>query len=208
MTQRCGWSISLLFAVSCLYSCQKQPDQDEFAKEPKVELDLEAIQKRGYLVALIDNNSVSYFIYKGRPMGYEYELLKRLARDLKVELKVKLIAGIEQAIDLLNKGEGDILAFPLTITQERTQYLTFTDALFNTHQVLVQKKPANWRMQPPQVIEKKLIRNPVKLIGEEVHVMKGSAFKERMINLSNEVGGEIKIVEDSALAETESLIRQ
>lgn len=208
MTQRCGWSISLLFAVSCLYSCQKQTDQDEFAKEPKVELDLEAIQKRGYLVALIDNNSVSYFIYKGRPMGYEYELLKRLARDLKVELKVKLIAGIEQAIDLLNKGEGDILAFPLTITQERTQYLTFTDALFNTHQVLVQKKPANWRMQPPQVIEKKLIRNPVKLIGEEVHVMKGSAFKERMINLSNEVGGEIKIVEDSALAETESLIRQ
>ncbi|MDZ7649200.1 MAG: transporter substrate-binding domain-containing protein [Cytophagales bacterium] len=164
--------------------------------------------KRGYLTVLIDNNSVSYFIYKGRPMGYEYELLKRLARDLNVQLKIKLIAGIEQAIDLLNKGEGDILAFPLTITQERTQYMAFTDALFNTHQVLVQKKPANWRMQPPQLIEKKLIRNPVKLIGEEVHVLKGSAFKERMINLSNEVGGQIKIVEDSALAETESLIRQ
>ncbi|MDZ7649684.1 MAG: hypothetical protein U5K54_22475 [Cytophagales bacterium] len=29
-----------------------------------------------------------------------------------------------------------------------------------------------------------------------------------MINLSSEVGGEIKIIEDSASAETESLIRQ
>jgi membrane-bound lytic murein transglycosylase F len=62
-------------------------------------------------------------------------------------------------------------------------------------------------MQPPQLVEKKLIRNPVKLIGKEVHVMKGSAFKERMVNLSSEIGGHINIIEDSATAETESLIR-
>jgi membrane-bound lytic murein transglycosylase F len=207
MTKRCGWLFSFLFAFACLFSCQKEHEQDEFAKEPQVEFDLDAIRKRGNLVALIDNNSISYFIYKGRPMGFEYELLQRLAKNLKVDLKIKLVSGIEQAIDMLNKGEGDILAFPLTITQERTQYLSFTDAHFNTHQVLVQKKPANWRMQPPQLVEKKLIRNPVKLIGKEVHVMKGSAFKERMVNLSSEIGGHINIIEDSATAETESLIR-
>ncbi|HNV28329.1 MAG TPA: transporter substrate-binding domain-containing protein [Cyclobacteriaceae bacterium] len=208
MARRCGLPFYLVFSLSCLLGCDKFIGEDGFAKEPEVELDLEAIRKRGYLVALLDNNSISYFIYKGRPMGYEYELLKRLTDNLKVDLKIKLITGIEQAIDLLNKGEGDILAFPLTITQERTQYLAFTDTHFNTHQVLVQKKPANWRMQPPQNVEKKLIRNPVKLIGEEVHVMQGSSFKERMINLSNEVGGEIKIIEDSATAETESLIKK
>jgi membrane-bound lytic murein transglycosylase F len=207
MTKRCGWLFSFLFAFACLFSCQKEHKQDEFAKEPQVECDLDAIRKRGNLVALLDNNSISYFIYKGRPMGFEYELLQRLAKNLKVDLKIKLVSGIEQAIDMLNKGEGDILAFPLTITQERTQYLNFTDTHFNTHQVLVQKKPANWRMQPPQLVEKKLIRNPVKLIGKEVHVMKGSAFKERMVNLSSEIGGSIIIIEDSASAETESLIR-
>ncbi len=207
MTKRYGWLFSFLFAFACLSSCEKEHEQDAFAKEPQVEFDLDVIRKRGSLTALVDNNSISYFIYKGRPMGFEYELLQRLAKNLKVDLKIKLVSGIEQAIDMLNKGEGDILAFPLTITQERTQYLSFTDAHFNTHQVLVQKKPANWRMQPPQLVEKKLIRNPVKLIGKEVHVMKGSAFKERMVNLSSEIGGPIKIIEDSATAETESLIR-
>ena len=207
MTQRCGLFVSLLFAFSCLFSCQTRVNQDEFAKEPQVQLDLDAISKRGNLVALVDNNSISYFIYKGRPMGYEYELLRRLAKTLNVELKIKLVSGIEQAIDMLNKGEGDVLAFPLTITEERAQYLSFTDSQFDTYQVLVQKKPANWRMQPPDLVEKKLIRNPVQLIGKEVHVIKGSSFKERMVNLSNEIGGQIKIIEDSAGAETESLIR-
>jgi membrane-bound lytic murein transglycosylase F len=72
----------------------------------------------------------------------------------------------------------------------------------------VQKKPANWRMQPPAVVEKKLIRNPVELIGKEVYVMKGSSFLQRMKNLSQEIGGKIIIHEDSAGAETESLIRK
>lgn len=179
-----------------------------FATEPEVEMDLEAIQKRGYLQALVDNNSVSYFILKGSPMGYEYELLKRLADHLKVELKIKIITGIEQAIDQLNKGEGDVLAFPLTITTDRQQYVAFSDAHFTTHQVLVQKKPANWRMQPPAVVEKKLVRNPVELIGQPVHVIKGSSFEQRMRNLSQEVGGPIDIIPDSAAAETESLIRK
>lgn len=85
--------------------------EDEFAKEPLVDLDLDAIRKRGHLIALIDNNSISYFIYKGRPMGYEYELLKRLTDNLKVDLKIKLVTGIEQSIDLLNKGEGGYTRF-------------------------------------------------------------------------------------------------
>ncbi|MDZ7649685.1 MAG: transporter substrate-binding domain-containing protein [Cytophagales bacterium] len=160
MTRNGGWLFSIVFALSCLAGCSKLNNEEGFAKEPLVDLDLQAIRKRGYLVALLDNNSISYFIYKGRTMGYEYELLKRLTDHLKVGLKIKLVAGIEQSIDMLNKGEGDILAFPLTITKERLNYLAFTETHFNTHQVLVQKKPANWRMQPPQNVEKKLIRNP------------------------------------------------
>ncbi|MCU0419312.1 MAG: transporter substrate-binding domain-containing protein [Cyclobacteriaceae bacterium] len=196
---------SFLFLAHCNPAGSGSPS---FATEPQVEIDLEAIQKRGYLQALVDNNSVSYFILKGSPMGYEYELLKRLADHLRVELKIKIITGIEQAIDQLNKGEGDVLAFPLTITTDRQQYVAFSEAHFTTHQVLVQKKPANWRMQPPAVVEKKLIRNPVGLIGQPVHVMKGSSFEQRMRNLSQEVGGPIDIIPDSASAETESLIRK
>jgi membrane-bound lytic murein transglycosylase F len=194
------------FGLFSLFQCKRGGEALPFLPEPTVERDLADIKKRGYLEAIIDNNSISYFIYKGTPLGYEYELLQYLCKSLKVKLKIRVISGIDEAINQLNKGEGDVLAFPLTITKERTNYLSFTQPHYITHQVLVQKKPANWRMQPPLVVEKKLIRNPLDLIGKEVYVMKGSSFSERMKNLSQEIGGDIDLREDSASAETESLI--
>jgi membrane-bound lytic murein transglycosylase F len=194
----------LIFSIQCKQGGETLP----FLPEPVVERDLAAIQKRGYLEAIIDNNSISYFIYKGTPMGYEYELLQHFCKSLKIKLKLKVISGIEAGIDQLNRGGGDVLAFPLTVTKDRTNYFSFTQTHYTTSQVLVQKKPSNWRMQPPMVIEKKLIRNPLELIGKEVHVMKGSSFSDRIKNLSQESGGTIHMVEDSASAETESLIRK
>ena len=200
--------IFMFFGLLALFGCGHPRQEVSFATTPQLVRDLDAIRARGYLEALVDNNSVSYFIYKGRSMGYEYELLKRLADHLKVELKIRLISGIDEAFDKLNRGEGDIIAFPLTITQERMQYASFTQPLFTTHQVLVQRKPSNWRRQLPLLTEKKMVRNPIELIGKEVHVLKSSSFKERLEHLSGEVGGQIIIHEDSANAESESLIRK
>ncbi|GHN00438.1 lytic transglycosylase F [Cytophagales bacterium WSM2-2] len=179
-----------------------------FATEPGVVRDLKEIQKRGYIEALLDNNSISYFIYRGRTMGYEYELLKLIAADLKVDLRIKVISGVEEAIDRLNRGQGDIIAFPLTITKERTAYVSFTSAFLNTYQVLVQKRPENWREHTADENEKEMLRNPADLIGKEVYVIKESSFKNRLKHLSEEIGGEIIVREDSADAETESLIQK
>jgi membrane-bound lytic murein transglycosylase F len=195
-------TLFLLFLFSC-----SQPNSTTLLA-PDVELDLEAIKKRGYITALVDNNSFSYFIYKGRPIGYEYELLKLLAKQLKVELKIKIISGVENGIHQLNTGEGDILAFPLTVTKERTEYVSFSRPLFNSYQVLVQRKPDDWRTLPQSEIDKNVIRDAHALIGKEVHVMKSSSFAERMRNLSQEIGGDVMVVEDSANAESESLIKQ
>jgi membrane-bound lytic murein transglycosylase F len=195
----------LIFAL-LLTGCRWNSNQPNFAESPEVSIDLDQIRERGFLQAILDNNSISYFIYRGQPMGYEYELLQSLARQLNVELKIKVISGIEHAIDLLNRGEADLIAFPLTITRERTEYLAFTDAQFTTSQVLVQRKPANWRRMPPARVERMLVRDPVALIGRKIHVLAESSFKQRLENLSQEIGGDILIVEDSATAETESLI--
>ena len=198
---RCFLLFLLLFA-----GCNWKSKQQAFITTPEVTIDLDQIRERGFLQAIVDNNSISYFIYRGQPMGYEYELLQSLTRHLNVELKIRVISGIEQSIDLLNRGEGDLIAFPLTVTKERTEYLSFTDTQFNTCQVLVQRKPHNWRRMPPSRIERTMIRNSVDLIGKKIYVMKESSFKERLDNLSHEIGGEILIEEDSASAETESLI--
>jgi membrane-bound lytic murein transglycosylase F len=157
---------------------------------------------------LVDNNSISYFIYKGQPMGYEYELLNLLARHLNVDLKIKVTSGVERAIDLLNTGQGDILAFPLTVTKDRTRYVSFTKPHFNTYQVLVQRKPDNWRRMGIDDINARLIRNPVDLVGKEVHVLPGTSFELRLKNLSEEIGGDIIIHRDTSSTESESLMRK
>jgi membrane-bound lytic murein transglycosylase F len=198
---------ALLIGFEVLASCQRA-HQINFAPEPEVKIDLAEIKKRGYINALVDNNSISYFIYKGQSMGYEYELLNMLAKDLGVDLKITIITGVERAIDQLNRGEGDLLAFPLTVTKDRTDYIAFSKPHFHSYQVLVQRKPDNWRKMGIDEIEEKLIRNPVDLIGKNIHVLPGTSFERRLQNLSEEIGGDINIIKDTSIAETESLIRK
>lgn len=196
----------LLLSGVCL-SCNK-PRQTNFTVTPSVEIDLDQIIARGYINVLVDNNSISYFIYKGQPMGYEYELLSLLAKHLKVDLKIKVTSGIERAIDQLNTGEGDILAFPMTITKDKTRYVSFTKPHFNTYQVLVQRKPDNWRKMSLDEVNAQLIRNPADLVGKEVYVLPATSFELRLKNLSEEIGGDIIIRRDSTSSESESLIRK
>ncbi len=193
--------------IATLTSCNESKKVN-FTVAPEVSIDLEEIVARGYINALVDNNSVSYFIYKGQPMGYEYELLNLLAKHLNVGLKIKVTSGIDRAIDQLNKGEGDIIAFPLIMTKERKKYLAFSRPHFHSHQVLVQRKPKNWRRMTLDAINDSLIRNPIDLIGKEVYVLPGSSFETRLKHLSEEIGGDVLIRRDTVSTESESLIRK
>src|SRR5687768_14182963 len=179
--KRFFWAFLTGFFI--LSSCQ-QSQPVKFSQEPEVLIDLEDIKKRGYINALVDNNSISYFIYKGQSMGYEYELLNLLAKELGVNLKITITTGVERAIDQLNRGEGDILAFPLVVTRDRTKYLAFSKPHFHSYQVLVQRKPDNWRKMGIDDISASLIKNPVDLIGKEIYVLPGSSFEKRLENLS------------------------
>jgi membrane-bound lytic murein transglycosylase F len=199
----CAFLTGFLFFNGC-----NQSQQVTFSTAPEVLIDLTEIKKRGYINALVDNNSISYFIYKGQSMGYEYELLNMLAKELGVGLKITITTGVERAIDQLNRGEGDILAFPLTVTKDRTEYISFSKPHFHAYQVLVQRKPDNWRKMGVDQINAQLIRNPIDLIGKDVYVLPGSSFEKRLENLSEEIGGDIHILKDTATAESESLIRR
>jgi len=193
--------------VLACFSCEKAIPPLSFS-EPQVEIDLDDIVKRGYLNALVDNNSFSYFIYKGHPMGYEYELLQLLAKHLNVSLKIKVTSGVDRAFEQLNTGEGDIIAFPLTITKPRREIVSFTRPHFNTYQVLVQRKPKNWRNLTLEEINDSLIREPSELIGKQIYVIEGTSHELHLKNLSEELGGDIIIRNDTLTSESESLIRK
>ena len=182
--------------VLVCFSCEKAIPPLSF-NVPQVEIDLDAIVKRGYINALVDNNSFSYFIYKGHPMGYEYELLQLLAKQLNVSLKIKVTSGVDRAFEQLNTGEGDIIAFPLTITKPRREIVNFTRPHFNTYQVLVQRKPNDWRNLSLDEINDSLIRDPADLIGKKIYVIEGTSHELHLKNLSEELGGDILIQNDT-----------
>jgi len=170
-------------------------------------IDLKEIKKRGKLIALTDNSSTSYFVYKGELMGYEYEMLNSFAKHLGVELQIVVAKNMDRVFDQLNNQEADVVAANLTVTAERLGYVNFSEPLLQTRQVLIQRKPRGWEQMNPEQIDKKLIRNVNDLVGKKIYVRKGSSFYSRLQNLSEEIGKEIEIIEARGEQETEELIQ-
>jgi len=170
--------------------------------------DLPEIRERGELIAITSYSPISYFIYHGQPMGYEYELLQMLSQHLDIAVEIKLARDIDDMIGMLDTGAGDIIAYGLTVTAERREQVAFTEPLNVTQQVLVQRKPENWRQMMLHQIEGELVRSAIDLAGKTVHVRKGSAYVMRLQNLSREIGGEIEIIEAPGDVTTEELIAQ
>ncbi len=190
---------TLLFSVP---GCNKPSEQKQISQ-----IDLPEIINRRKLVAITGYNAYSYFIYKGEPMGYDFELVNQLADYLNLKLEIKIVKDINKMFEMLNNGEGDIITFNLTVTKERAKKVAFTKPLYTTRQVLVQRKPKGWRRMKLHTIEKKIINSPLELEGKTVYVRSGSAFVSRLKNLSDEIGGEINIVEADPDLSVEDLIR-
>lgn len=167
--------------------------------------DLPDIMARGKLVAVTDYNSSSYFIYRGTPMGYQYDMLELLAKQLDLDLELIVENNLDKAFEMLQQNECDLIAMSLNVTKERQQKVNFTQPIGQTRQVLVQRKPDNWKLLADYNLDKELIRNQLDLLGKTVHVMANSAFAERLKNLANEMGDTIHIVESEKL-EVEQLI--
>ncbi|MEM6641442.1 MAG: transporter substrate-binding domain-containing protein [Bacteroidota bacterium] len=182
--------------------------QSKERKEFVADLDLDAIKERGYLVAIMDNSSTGLFVYKGKTMGYEYELLKLFCEENGIQLRFNITKNLNEAFNKLNTGEGDILAYNLTVTKERKKRIAFTKYLNLQRQVLVQRKPDNWRQMKLHEIDQALIRSTIDLIGKEVYVRPYSSYYDRLVNLSDEIGGDITIIPGEQNVETEELIRE
>lgn len=181
--------IFALFGIQCTFF---ERDTENDSLDNPVALDFDAIKKRGYIRAIVDNSSTSYYIYRGRRMGYEFEMLRNLANRLGVRLHLIVKSDIEEAFLSLNKGKADIIAMNLEKTEERLNRMKFTKGLGQMSTVLVQNKRKN-------KIHK------IEDLGDKViHVQKGSVYKAQLCALENQIGLSFSIIEVSE--DNESLI--
>ncbi len=173
-----------------------------------VAFDLNEIKKRGKLIALTENSSTGFYIYKGDSMGYEFELLNAFANDIGVKLELVTAKNMNTIFNQLNSGQVDIIAANLTVTKERLSLVNFSEPLMYTRQVLVQRKPDGWETMDQAELDKKLIRNIMDLSGKSIEVRKGSSFFSRLTSLSEEIGEKINIVIAPGGFDTEQLINK
>ncbi|QBA65304.1 transporter substrate-binding domain-containing protein [Muriicola soli] len=185
---------SFLLCFLLLFSCKEYSvEKNNRIEKAQANRDLAEIKADGKLRALIAYSATSYFLYRGQAMGYEYELLKRLADDLGVELELHVSRDLDEMLSELQKGDVDIVAHGLAITSERKQEVAFAEYLYITEQVLVQRKPDGWRKMTLDNIREAMVNDPIELIGDTVSVRKNSSYFKRIKNLSREIGGEIII---------------
>lgn len=176
--------LSIVLIVLVAFGCNSQ---QHAVNKDDISHDLKDILASGKLVAVSGFNSTGYFIYKGEPMGYQYDLLRDFASSLGVKLELVAENDVEKAQAMLERGEVDLIANGLTITAERRNVYSFTKPIGQTRQVLVQR-----RASTPDAPEH--VSSTLELAGRIVYVQQRSASEMRLRHVAEEIGEDIKVV--------------
>lgn len=123
----------------------------------------------------------SLFDYRGELMGIDYENAKRFADDQNMEISVKTADNIRDLIDILEKGEAHLAAYPIPIIAEYNDKVIHCGHKEVSRQVIVQRSGDN------------TIKDVTGLIGKEIFVENESKYHFRLNNLNEELGGGIII---------------
>ena len=96
--------------------------------------------KPGTLTVLTRNIPTVYYQGPEGESGFEYDLVKNLARDLNLKLKIKVANSISEMLAAMAADSADIAAGALTRTRERERRFTFGPDYYTVRQQLVYRK--------------------------------------------------------------------
>ena len=184
--------------------------------------DWRQIRARDTLVVAAPYNSTTYFIYRGLPLGYEYELLKRFAADHDLALRWVVVQDRDSLFAMLRDGRADVLAARLIPMPEDRGRAAFTRALYRTNPVLVQRKgppgaaaaalphpvdtmleagPAERGPTRGTAVRARLVQRPSELAGQRVTLPQDSPHQQTLLELEDRISGDITVVEVEASVE-------
>jgi len=155
----------------------------------KNQIDLDHILKKGRLVAITDNNTLNYFFYKGRPYGFQLELLENYANFLGVELEIVTNNSIRESFSMLDAGYCDILALNLNSNSDREKNFFFTAPIYYSRKVLIQR------------VNTIKLNSFKKLAYNKVYVTRGSDAFNTLSNVSDSIWGFVNIEESDLKSE-------
>ncbi len=101
---------------------------------------LTRIIERGYINVGTLYGPTNYYVQADGFAGFEYELAKKYAHSLNVDLKITPSYSLDELFIKLNTGELDVLASGLAITDKRLQRFRFAPSYQTISQKLVFKQ--------------------------------------------------------------------
>lgn len=190
------FTVLAFFAVRWLAAYQERKNT---ITEPTVTIDINEIKARGTLRVIMEYNSISYFIYKGQRLGFEFELMQNFAKAIGVKLEIVLATSSDDQFNLLNEGKGDIIANGLFVNNKIKQQVALTIPYRNVEQVIVQRKSGT-SVNPNDSIQKNdtLLQSVNELSNKIVYVPDNSSYYNRLKELSdsNGINMDVRILPD------------
>ena len=153
--------------------------------------DLEEIKERGVLRVLTRNNPVTYFLYRGEQMGFEFELARRFARDLGVRMQVIVPREPGLLSHWLLEGRGDMIAASMKVTPERERVLDFTRSYNQVSELVVARSSEE-------------VRSFRDLRGRKLYLQRSSTYFPQLMALRRQ--WDFEIVEISEDLESQEMI--
>ena len=154
--------------------------------------DLPGMKERGRLRMITRNNPLTYFIHRGRQVGFEYELIKEFAARHDMRLDIVIPESHADLLAYLNEGKGDLVAAAMTITGPRQELAAFSRPYNEVDEMVVVRA------------DQDSIASLADLAGRTVHVRRSSSFYTTLKALEDSIGLEVVGVSDTV--ETEEIL--
>ncbi|PKI17172.1 membrane-bound lytic murein transglycosylase MltF [Colwellia sp. 12G3] len=122
--------VLVIFVTTLLSACNKKNDTASLSR----------ILDRGYINIGTIFGPTNYYSTADGFAGFEYELAKKYADSLNVELRIVPTYSLNELFIKLNTGEVDLLAAGLSITDKRLQRFRFAPSYQTISQKLVFKQ--------------------------------------------------------------------
>jgi membrane-bound lytic murein transglycosylase F len=154
--------ILVAFILTFLSACDEKNDPASLTR----------ILERGYINVGTIYGPTNFYTTANGFAGFEYELAKRYADSLNVELRIIPSYSLDELFIKLNTGEVDVLAASLSITDKRLKRFRFAPSYETISQKLVFKQG---NIRPRKVAD----------LNGKLMVTSGSSYVENLEKLKN-----------------------
>ena len=140
---------------------------------------LEKIKANKELNVIMVNGPTTYYEGATGPEGFEYFLMRDFAKYLGVELKLHVVATVNDALSLSGKDVGDITSGALTKTPEREDKYFFSPSYFHVNEEVI----CHQRM----IRNKTFPRSSADLVGLKITVGSDTSYASTLRQLQKEL---------------------